>query len=49
MLSKAGHYKSNALLISVPCGSTAYNMNAGGAIVDPVVKCMQIVMIAQLL
>jgi NAD+ kinase len=44
--SRAGHYRANALVISGPCGSTAYNMNAGGAIVDPVVKCMQMVMIA---
>lgn len=45
-ISKAGHYKANAIVISGPCGSTAYNMNAGGAIVDPSMKCMQIVMIA---
>lgn len=45
-VSPAGRYRANALVISGPCGSTAYNMNAGGAIVDPVVKCMQIVMIA---
>lgn len=45
-LSKAGAYKANAILVSGPCGSTAYNMNAGGAIVDPSVKCMQILMIA---
>lgn len=45
-VSKAGHYKANALLISGPCGSTAYNMNAGGAIVDPTVRCMQIMMVA---
>ena len=44
--SKAGRYKANAVLVSGPCGSTAYNMNAGGAIVDPSVKCMQILMIA---
>lgn len=45
-ISNAGHYKANAVVISGPCGSTAYNMNAGGAIVDPAMKCMQIVMIA---
>jgi len=44
--SPAGHYRANTLLISGPCGSTAYNMNAGGAIVDPTVRCMQIMMIA---
>jgi len=46
LISRAGHYKADALIISGPCGSTAYNMNSGGAIVDPVVKCMQLVMIA---
>jgi NAD+ kinase len=45
-ISKAGYYRANALVVSGPCGSTAYNMNAGGAIVDPVVKCMQMVMVA---
>lgn len=45
-VSRAGHYRANAVVISGPCGSTAYNMNAGGAIVDPSMKCMQIVMIA---
>ncbi len=44
--SKAGRYKANGVLVSGPCGSTAFNMNAGGAIVDPSVKCMQILMIA---
>lgn len=44
--SKAGHYKANTLLVSGPVGSTAYNMNAGGAIIDPSMKAMQIVMIA---
>lgn len=46
IISKAGTYRANALLVSGPCGSTAYNMNAGGAVIDPVVKCMQMVMIA---
>ncbi len=45
-VSPAGRYKADTLLISGPCGSTAYNMNAGGAIVDPTVRCMQIMMIA---
>lgn len=44
--SKAGFYKANTLIISGPCGSTAYNMNAGGCIVDPTVRCMQILMLA---
>lgn len=45
-ISKAGHYKANALVISGPLGSTAYNMNIGGAIVDPNVSCLQIAMVA---
>lgn len=45
-IHRAGDYRANAVLISGPCGSTAYNMNAGGAIVDPSVKCMQMVMVA---
>jgi len=45
-ISKAGHYKSNTLLISGPCGSTAYNMNAGGSIIDPSVSVMQILLVA---
>ncbi len=44
--SAAGLYRSNALVVSGPCGSTAYNMNAGGAIVDPSVACMQLVLVA---
>lgn len=45
-IHRAGDYRANALLVSGPCGSTAYNMNAGGAIVDPSVKCMQMIMVA---
>lgn len=44
--SRAGHYRANNLLISGPCGSTAYNMNAGGTILEPSIKAMQIFMIA---
>lgn len=46
LISRAGDYIANALIVSGPCGSTAYNMNAGGAIVDPVVKCIQLMMVA---
>lgn len=45
-LNKMGNYNSKILIISGPCGSTAYNMNAGGAIVDPTVRCMQVLMVA---
>lgn len=46
IVSKAGTYKASGIVLSGPCGSTAYNMNAGGSIIDPVMKCMQLVMIA---
>lgn len=46
IISDAGYYKANAVLIVGPCGSTAYSMNAGGAIIDPSMRCMQINMVA---
>lgn len=46
VISRAGRYSANSVIISGPCGSTAYNMNTGGAIVDPVMKCMQMTMVA---
>lgn len=46
IISRAGHYRANGFVLSGPCGSTAYNMNAGGAIVDPSMRCMQMIMIA---
>lgn len=46
IISRAGHYRADGFVLSGPCGSTAYNMNAGGAIVDPSMRCMQMIMIA---
>jgi len=46
IISKTGLYKANTLLLSTPSGSTAYNMNAGGAIVDPSMRSIQMLMIA---
>ena len=46
VVSRAGKYKANGIVLSGPCGSTAYNMNVGGSIIDPVMKCMQLAMIA---
>lgn len=45
-ISRAGTYRADGLIVSGPCGSTAYNMNVGGAIVDPSVRCMQMTLIA---
>lgn len=46
IVSKTGLYKANTLLLSTPSGSTAYNMNAGGAIIDPSIRAIQMLMIA---
>lgn len=46
IISKTGLYKANTLLLSTPSGSTAYNMNAGGAIIDPSMRAIQMLMIA---
>lgn len=47
-VSRMGRYRANAVVISGPCGSTAYNMSSGGAIIDPAMRCMQVVMVAPL-
>mgnify|MGYP002515178168 CR=1 FL=1 len=43
---KAGRYSANTLLLSTAMGSTAYNKNAGGAIVEPNMSAMQFTLIA---
>lgn len=45
---RAGTYQANALLLSTPIGSTAYNRNVGGAIIDPNVKAIQFALVASM-
>lgn len=42
----AGDYQANTLLLSSPMGSTAYNKNAGGAIIDPNMNAIQFTLVA---
>lgn len=42
----AGNHKANSLLVSVPNGSTAYAMSAGGAIIYPTAEVIQLVPVA---
>lgn len=42
----AGVHKANSLLISTPTGSTAYSLSAGGALMTPTIKAIQIVPVA---
>lgn len=42
----AGIHRANSLLVATPTGSTAYSMSAGGALMVPNMKAMQIVPVA---
>ena len=42
----AGHHRANSVLVSPPNGSTAYSLSAGGALIDPSAKVIQIVPVA---
>ncbi len=41
-------FRGDGMIISTPTGSTAYNKSVGGAVVDPLLPCMQITELASL-
>lgn len=44
--TSVGEHKANCVIISTPTGSTAYSLNAGGAIVEPDLNLFQIIPVA---
>ncbi|KIL43854.1 inorganic polyphosphate/ATP-NAD kinase [Jeotgalibacillus soli] len=41
-------FRGDGMIISTPTGSTAYNKSVGGAVVDPMLSCMQVSELASL-
>ena len=41
-------FRGDGMIISTPTGSTAYNKSVSGAVVDPLIPCMQVSELASL-